>query len=702
MHQRELPRPADKNASLQDDAINRMLSRDIDGEYTGLPSVVVWHTLARLRSWSLRKSFVRDHDEQTARSNLITIRLIMRTIFHAESDETFFRKNGFVVFDLLSETAIQEILSFYSSSFENKRQVHPFAQDLPYYISIFDKDSEHKKKVDDLISGYVRTPIDAVMRDYEVFYSNFMIKFPGDGQIESHQDFNFVDETDYIAFNLWCPLVDTTRQNGGLFVIPGSHLVFRTQRGPNIPKALTRYNELLQRYSTFIPLRKGQAIVFDHKLVHYSPPNRTECVRVAVQSVLKPGKADALHYFFDEPRNKVVAYGIDKQYILENDLWKGSTTGLTQHHTEELVPFPDEDSIIESLVRLKLQSVKQSDQVATRPMLKSKEQQDLFYRDGFVKLRLLQATEVEQLRNLFTELIGNNVRNSDYGMYISLEERDQRLKELLLEKLSSLIVPIAQHHFAECKPHLGSFLVKAPGVNSFTYPHQDWTFVSTEGCCSLTLWVALVDTDENNGSLGFVKGSHRFFDKPIGSPSPDYQTFIQGHEDVLYEYLEFVPLRAGEAVAFDNRTIHGAPPNLSSENRVAAAIGMTPEEAPLYHFYLLPSGEHRDARRIAKLRVDQQFFCRYSVASLKELFDRGASPDGYEIEEIIEDVYQPFSRREIRRLCECAGLKNNGKRLNRTKEPSAAKVGLRSSAYYVNLARGLAGRMRGRLFGANS
>jgi ectoine hydroxylase-related dioxygenase (phytanoyl-CoA dioxygenase family) len=631
----------------------------------------------------------------------MTSRPIMTRIFQAERDEAFFRENGYLVFDLLTEAAIREVWSFYSAAFETKREVHPFAQDLPYYISIFDKDSDHKKKVDHLISAHVRAPVDAVMSDYEVFYSNFMIKFPGDGQIESHQDFNFVDESEYTAFNLWCPLVDTTRQNGGLFVIPGSHLVFRTQRGPNIPKALTRYNELLQRYSIFVPLTKGQAIVFDHKLVHYSPPNRTDRVRVAVQSVIMPRKADAIHYFFDEPQNKVIAYRIDKQYILENDLWNGSTTGLVQHHAEDLVPFPEEDSIIDSLVKLKLQSVKQRAEQTGRPVFRRKELQELFDRDGYVKLPLLQAPEVEQLRDTFAELIGENVSNTDYGMYISLEERDQRLKALLLDKLSNLIVPIAQQHFVNCKPHLGSFLVKAPGVNSFTYPHQDWTFVSTPGCRSLTLWVALVDTDENNGALGFVKGSQHFFDKPIGSPSPDFQTFTQGHEDVLYEYLEFVPLRAGEAIAFDNRTIHGAPPNLTVYNRVAAAIGMTPEEAPLHHFYLLPSDQSRGIRRIAKFRVDQKFFRRYSVASLKELFDRGESPDGYEIEEIIEDVYQPFSRQEIRRLCECAGLKNNGKRLIRTKDPSTAKGAFRSSAHYVNLAKGLASRVRGRLFGAN-
>ena len=615
----------------------------------------------------------------------------MRTIFHDPRDESFFRQNGYLVFDLLTEPAIQQLWSFYSGAFERKREVHPFAQDLRYYISIFDKDSDHKKQVDELVSNHVRTSIVTALADYEVFYSNFMIKFPGDGQIESHQDFNFVDESQHTAFNLWCPLVDTSPRNGGLFVIPGSHRVFKTQRGPNLPRSLTLYNELLQRYSTFIPLRRGQAIVFDHKLVHFSPPNQTSEVRVAIQSVLKPQEAQALHYFFHQPTNQVIAYKIDKHYILENDLWSGSPGGLSPDHTENLIPFPEQSAIIDALVQLKLENPP----VVTapvRPMFQSPQLQEQFNRDGFVKLSLLQPAEVDQLRTLFAELIGNEVSNTDYGMYISLEERDPELKALLLEKVSRLVAPIALPHFAACKPHLGSFLVKAPGVNSFTYPHQDWTFVSTPGCTSLTLWIALVDTDERNGALGFVRGSHRFFERPNGSPSPGYQTCTQGHEDLLYEYLELVPLRAGEAVAFDNRTIHGAPPNHTAHNRVAVAIGMTPEEAPLCHYYLLPQSQPGDTRRIARFAVDQEFFRRYSVRSLKDLYDRKAVPEGYPVEEVIEDRYQPFSREEVRRLCEHAGLPRSGRRLIRTGQPAQ-----RSSSYYVDLVKRVASRVRQRL-----
>src|SRR5437867_7135569 len=262
----------------------------------------------------------------------------MRTVFRDEQHERFFRENGYVVFDLLRERAINEICSFYEGEFKSEREVYPFARTLPYYVSIFDKDAAHKKRVDSLISSHVSRVVEDLMFGYEIFYSNLMIKFPKDGQIEAHQDFNFVDESQHTAFNLWCPLVDTERQNGGLFVIPGSHNVFRTQRGPNIPQALTQYNEMLQRYSTLIALRKGQGINFDHKLVHYSPPNNTNVVRVAIQSVLKPKELPALHYFFDEPTKKIDAYRIDKEYILENNLWEMEVSQLIKDHADELIP----------------------------------------------------------------------------------------------------------------------------------------------------------------------------------------------------------------------------------------------------------------------------------------------------------------------------------------------------------------------------
>jgi ectoine hydroxylase-related dioxygenase (phytanoyl-CoA dioxygenase family) len=590
----------------------------------------------------------------------------MRQIFQSDTRQRQFTEDGYVVVDLLDGLNVDNLWSFYAQAFQTPRTVVPYARQLPYYISIFDSDSAHKREVDQLISRSVGDRLTDLMIDYEVFYSNFMIKFAGDGQIEAHQDFNFVDESRHTAFNLWCPLVDTDAQNGGLYVIAGSHNVFRTQRGPNLPKALTEYNDKLRAYARRVPLKAGQAIIFDHKLIHYSPPNRTAQARVAIQSVLTPREATPVHYVFDAATSKVRAYRINKDFILENNLWEADLSGLELDHEQELLRLPTEEEVTTHLADLTVNQARRLAHGRSRTVFRDDAVQEAFECDGFVKLPVLGREDIERLTELFVRTTGGTVANTEYGMYIGLEDEDLTRKKAVIRQIAGLVLPGLEAHFTGCKPHLGSFLVKAPGADSYTYPHQDWTFVDVPRFASITIWIALVDTSEENGALGFITGSHTFFEQSIGSPSPEFQTSTQGHEALLYEYLQWVPLKAGEAVAFDNRTIHGATPNRTAAPRTAVAIGMTPREAQLYHYFLVP-GSLKDGRRtVAKLKVDEAFFERYSVRSLKALFDAGRMPEGCEVAATVEEDFLPFSSDEIRLLCERAGLAKNGRRLQRS------------------------------------
>lgn len=599
----------------------------------------------------------------------------VRRIFRSEEREQAFRDTGYVVLDLLDEPVIASLWAFYESSFPTRREVVPYAERLPYYISIFDRDVEHKRDVDQRIAEAVRGPLDGVMIEYDVFQANFMIKFAGDGQIEAHQDFNFVDESRHTAFNLWCPLVDTDPQNGGLFVVPGSHRVFRTQRGPNLPRALTEYNDRLRKYARGVPLAKGQAIVFDHRLVHYSPPNRTGASRVAVQAVLTPREATTVHYAFCADTGRVKAHRIDKAFILEHDLWAEGASGLEVDHEQDLIPFPSESEVTAALASLTVQHAVRRRRSEIPRVLEAEAHQEAFARDGFVVLDVLDAADVARLTTHFVETTGGRVANGAYGMYIGLEDADQERKRRATDAIRAVALPRLSRLFHDCKPHLGSFLVKAPGQYSYTYPHQDWTFVDTPSHVSITVWIALVDTDERNGALGFVRGSHTFFDRPVGSPSPEFRTCTQGHETLLYRYLDMVPLAAGQAVAFDNRTIHGASPNRSPAPRVAAAVGMTPTQAGLVHYWMTRDGQSGQEQAIAKLRVDEEFFARYPLTALRACFDAGRFPDGARVERTVTDDFLAFTAEEMRLICESSGLKDTGRRIERPAEGAAAPSG---------------------------
>jgi hypothetical protein len=197
-------------------------------------------------------------------------------------------------------------------------------------------------------------------------------------------------------------------------------------------------------------------------------------------------------------------------------------------------------------------------------ILKDPVLQERFEADGFVRLPLLGKEEIAELTQYYMRHTGGDVKNSVYGMWVSLHDRDDiDFKRQTMDEIRRVTLPRLNEFFIDCKPHLGSYLVKVPNPRSFTFPHQDWTFVDNQqmqDLCSLTVWITLKDVTITGGTLGFVKGSPKFFDHVIGSPSPAIKTATQGHEPMLFEYLSYESVRAGDALAFNNRTIHAAMP----------------------------------------------------------------------------------------------------------------------------------------------
>lgn len=111
------------------------------------------------------------------------------------------------------------------------------------------------------------------------------------------------------------------------------------------------------------------------------------------------------------------------------------------------------------------------------------------------------------------------------------------------------------------------FVTKLPDVaaqRSDIPLHQDNGYGRLEPMTDVTIWLPLVDTDESNGALLVVPGSHKggLLEHQRASINP-----------VLHEAsavgARSIPLAAGEAVAFSGLLVHGSGPNRSGEARPA-------------------------------------------------------------------------------------------------------------------------------------
>jgi ectoine hydroxylase-related dioxygenase (phytanoyl-CoA dioxygenase family) len=93
--------------------------------------------------------------------------------------------------------------------------------------------------------------------------------------------------------------------------------------------------------------------------------------------------------------------------------------------------------------------------------------------------------------------------------------------------------------------------------------HQDNGYGRLEPPLDLTVWVALVDTDERNGCLWVVPGSHRLGLLPHDGSAVNPLL----RETPVADRAVALPLAAGEGVAFSGMTLHRSGPNLSQAAR---------------------------------------------------------------------------------------------------------------------------------------
>ncbi len=282
-------------------------------------------------------------------------------------------------------------------------------------------------------------------------------------------------------------------------------------------------------------------------------------------------------------------------------------------------------------------------------VFKNIQEQSQFELNGYVNIPLLDSETCANLLNYYNNIKSKvDVKNSVYGIYVSLDDKDRAFKDETMLYIQESIQPKLDNLLENYKVHLGGFIIKQSDSFSYTYPHQDWTFVDNKNLddFSATIWISLEDQTPETGSLGFVNGSHKFLDGIVGSPSSVFINSTQGHEDLLFQYLNFPTVKAGDGLVFNNKCAHGANPNLSGKDRIIVGIGITPKDANLYHYFLQPG----TTNQVLKLKVGEDFFMDYMNDDLINTYMQGNIPQNCEVVDQFEFTNKKLSTGEMTNL----------------------------------------------------
>ncbi len=200
-------------------------------------------------------------------------------------------------------------------------------------------------------------------------------------------------------------------------------------------------------------------------------------------------------------------------------------------------------------------------------------------RDGVAVIPFLLPAELEEVKFFYAEVKQTQPLQFTHGMHMTLWQSDVSFKLKVQNGLLKMLNPAYERNFSNCRRLNNIFMVKQAHTPGEFAMHNDWSIVDETKYSSINVWIPLQDTTIENGALWILKGSHHI-DMPVrggGALLPDFSAL----EQPLKKYCQPVTAKAGQAILFYHKTIHGSYPNITGTDRAVCTFSVIPQNAAL-------------------------------------------------------------------------------------------------------------------------
>jgi hypothetical protein len=239
---------------------------------------------------------------------------------------------GYVVVPFLTVEEVQSLKDYYYAS-------HPRQLD-GMYATAHVPDINLRMRMNDFIKKVFARAIGEMFVNCNPLGGSFIAKGKGQkGTLEPHQDWNIVDEEQYRSFNIWVPLVNLNEQNGAIKIIPKSHVWMKNYRSANIHSAFSKVNDLVWKMLQPLHMKAGEALIYDHRLVHASGENHSDEIRLAAVYGIIPLGA-RMFYYHKADENTVEVFESNPEFFLYGNIFEGPkglrSAGKKSHRFQEV------------------------------------------------------------------------------------------------------------------------------------------------------------------------------------------------------------------------------------------------------------------------------------------------------------------------------------------------------------------------------
>lgn len=244
--------------------------------------------------------------------------------FTANALEVQFREHGYLVVDLLDPAACADLRTAYDDLEHGEQWDGEFARG--FHTTMYDARVEYRRRVFTLIGDALSPALEPLLDDHRICLANFTVKLPGGEPVPGHLDWSFVDETRASSATVWCALEDVTVEQGALTMLHGSHRNVDFIRPVNV-RDYDRHTSVTTGDQVAVPVRAGQAVIMDNRMVHGSVRNDSDRTRVAASVVVAP-RATPLHHYWIDDDGELVRFVIDPEFFLDYEIGKDPTASM--------------------------------------------------------------------------------------------------------------------------------------------------------------------------------------------------------------------------------------------------------------------------------------------------------------------------------------------------------------------------------------
>lgn len=242
----------------------------------------------------------------------------MRQIFKSLLQDNDFKKNGYLfVSQFIGNDEIDKLIEVFNQNKETNEGMV-----LTNMLSSI----KNKKTIQDSISSIVLPKSLEYIIDYKPVHGIYAYKSnKEESSMCYHRDWSLVDENLFTSLSCWVLLKGSGSESGLLKVLEGTHKGKIPYRGRNFPfeiEAETIKNILPKSFE----MKPGDAVFFDHRLVHGSDTNKGSEGRLAAVLAMIPKEASLLHYYRDVTHpSRVEVLELDEQNFYQQNFRENSS-----------------------------------------------------------------------------------------------------------------------------------------------------------------------------------------------------------------------------------------------------------------------------------------------------------------------------------------------------------------------------------------